>query len=385
MFSLDLNGVWLVQPDWQSPRIGQLPNGLFGKDEWLPATVPGTVHTDLLAAGKIPDPFYRDNEKQVQWVAEVGWRYQRKFEAPVELLAQDNIALVADGLDTFATIFINGQGVSETDNMFIPHHFEVKSLLRAGENEIEICFDSPIQRTQELETRYGKLPVALESNRVYARKAQYAFSWDWGPKLATSGIWRSIRLEGYRHLRINHLFAEVKLDANLQSASVSTKFEVEKFSHLEAEFLVEISGPHFQASKQIRFSDNNLTSDFVIDQPQLWWPNGYGAQPLYVLKVTASVNGEIVDEHTTRFGIRRLELRREKDAGGESFVFCLNKVPIFCKGANWIPADSFVPRISDKKYRALLTMARDAHINMLRVWGGGIYEQKIFYDLCDEL
>ncbi|MGH7452515.1 MAG: beta-mannosidase, partial [bacterium] len=347
--------------------------------------MPGTIHTDLLAVRKIPDPFYRDNEWQVQWVSEIGWRYQRKFEVPVELLAQDNIDLAADGLDTFATIFINGRRVGETGNMFIPHRFEVESLLRAGENEIEICFDSPMQRTQELEARYGKLPVALESHRVYARKAQYSFSWDWGPKLATSGIWRSIRLEGYRHLRINHLFAEVKLDTGLQRASVAARISVEKFSHVEAEFLAEISGPHFHASMQIRSSENNVTSDFAIEQPQLWWPNGYGAQPLYVLKVTASVNGEIVDAHTTRFGIRQLELRRENDAGGESFIFCLNKVPIFCKGANWIPADSFVPRISDEKYRALLTMARDAHINMLRVWGGGIYEQKIFYDLCDEL
>ncbi len=385
MFSVDLNGAWLVQPDWQSPRIGQLPNGLFKKDEWLPATVPGTIHTDLLAARKIPDPFYRDNEWPVQWVAEIGWRYQRQFEAPVELLAQDHIDLAADGLDTFATIFINGQRVSETGNMFIPHRFEVKALLRAGENKIEICFDSPMQRTQELETRYGKLPVALESHRVYARKAQYSFSWDWGPKLATNGIWRPIRLEGCRHLRIGHLCAEVELEANLRRASVSAKIDVEKFSNMEADFLMEISGPPFHASKQIKSFENNLAGDFIIEQPHLWWPNGHGAQPLYELKVTASVNGEIVDEQTTRFGIRKLELHREKDAGGESFVFCLNNVPLFCKGANWIPADSFVPRIAEEKYRALLTMAREAHINMLRVWGGGIYEQKKFYDLCDEL
>lgn len=382
---IDLNGTWEFQPDWHSPRISQLSDGLFKKDEWLLARVPGTVHTDLLAAERIPDPFHRDNEWQVQWVAEIGWRYRRVFHVPAEFLSSAAIQLAADGLDTFAAIFINGQQVAETENMFLPHRFEVKPLLRPGENEIEIRFDSPMQRAQELETRYGKLPVALESYRVYVRKAQYSFSWDWGPKLATSGVWRSIRLEGHQHLRIDNLFVEVKLDATLQRASVSTKIEVERFSHFEADFLIEISGQNFHAKKQIKSSENNLIGDFVVEQPQLWWPNGYGAQPLYELNVTASVNGEIVDEHRARFGVRRLELRREKDAGGESFVFCLNNVPVFCKGANWIPADSFVPRVSDEKYRALLTMARDAHTNMLRIWGGGIYEQKIFYDLCDEL
>ncbi|MDZ7292681.1 MAG: glycoside hydrolase family 2 protein [candidate division KSB1 bacterium] len=385
MLTIDLNDDWRFQPDWQSPQIKQLPDGLFMENEWLPASVPGTVHTDLLAAGKIPDPFYRDNEWRVQWVAEMGWRYRRSFHVPEEFLNNDAIHLVANGLDTFATIFLNGQRVAETANMFIPHRFEVKSLLRSGENELEIRFDSPLQRAQELEARHGKLPVALESYRVYARKAQYSFSWDWGPKLATSGIWRPIRLEAYHHLRIDDLFAEVNLDKDLQHAHISAKIEVEKFSHATAEFFVEISGPDFRDSKSISSGEKIFSVEFNLTKPRLWWPNGFGAQPLYELKVTARVEDEIVDERATRFGIRQLALRREKDAAGESFVFCVNHVPVFCKGANWIPADSFVPRISNEKYRALLTMAREAHINMLRVWGGGIYEQKIFYDLCDEL
>lgn len=385
MNRIDLNGAWLVQPDWQSPRISQLPNGLFQKDEWLPASVPGTVHTDLLAAEKIPDPFQRDNEWQVQWVAEIGWRYRRVFQVPAEFLSNTAIQLAADGLDTFATIFINGWRVAETGNMFIPHRFEVKPLLRPGENEIEIRFDSPIQRAQELEKLYGKLPVALESYRVYARKAQYSFSWDWGPKLATSGIWRSIRLEGHRHVRIASLFAEVLLDHDLQRARVLVMIAAEKITASPAEFVVEISGRDFHAHKQMVTSEANLAVEFSIEPPHLWWPNGYGAQPLYELKVCARIAGEIVDEQTTRFGIRRLELVREPDAGGESFLFRLNNVPIFCKGADWIPADSFIPRVADEKYYVLLNLARAAHMNMLRIWGGGIYEQRIFYDLCDEL
>jgi len=416
--SIDLNGAWQVQPHWQSPRINQLPATLFKKDEWLPATVPGTVHTDLMAAKKILDPFYRDNEGQVQWAAEIGWNYRRVFQVPEEFLSNTAIHLVAEGLDTFAAIFINGARVAETDNMFISHRFEVNTLLRPGENEIEVRFDSPMQRAQELEAQHGKLPVALESYRVYARKAQYSFSWDWGPKLATSGIWRSIRLEGYRHLRIDNLFAEVRLDHDLQRTRVLARIEVEKFTTSATEYVVEISGPDFHASKQTSASETNLTLEFLIDRPHLWWPNGYGAQPLYEMRVRARVDGEIVEERTARFGIRKLELLREvipqlrvvaqaslpadkmsalrsppiteallreKDAGGESFIFCINDVRIFCKGANWIPADSFVPRVSNEKYQTLLTMTRDAHMNMLRVWGGGIYEQKVFYDLCDEL
>jgi beta-mannosidase len=385
MNTIDLNGAWEFQPDWHSPRISQLPNGLFKKDEWLPASVPSTVHTDLMASEKIPDPFHRDNEWQVQWVAEIGWRYRRVFYVPAEFLSNMAIQLAADGLDTFAAIFINGQQVAETGNMFIPHRFEVKSLLRAGENEIEIRFDSPMQRAQESEAHYGKLPVVLESYRVYARKAQYSFSWDWGPKLATSGVWRPIRLEGHQHLRIDNLFAEVQRDDDLHHARVLAKIAVEKFTTRAAEFVVEISGPDFHASKQTNTFETNLAVEFSIDQPHLWWPTGYGEQPLYELKVRARVDGDIVDEQTVRFGIRKLELVREPDAGGETFVFRLNNVPIFCKGADWIPSDSFIPRLSHEKYRTLLNMAREANMNMLRIWGGGIYEQKIFYELCDEL
>jgi beta-mannosidase len=385
MITIDLNGAWQLQPDWESPRISQLPAMLFKKGEWLSANVPGTVHTDLLAGGKIPDPFQRDNECSVQWVSEIGWRYRRLFHVSAEFLAYDSIHLVAEGLDTFAAIFVNCQSVAETGNMFITHTFEIKSLLRAGDNEIEIEFDSPIQRAQDLEACHGRLPVPLESYRVFARKAQYSFGWDWGPKLATSGIWRPIRLEGYRPLRLDSVFADVHLDDDLRCAHLSVKIEVQKFSNSAAEFIVEISGPDLRAREHVRSSERNLAVEFVIEHPQLWWPNGFGDQSLYAANVIARVDGEVVDELGTRFGIRKIELRREKDAEGESFLFCVNNVRIFCKGANWIPADSFVPRISNEKYQSLLTKGREAHFNMLRVWGGGIYEQKIFYDLCDEL
>ncbi len=383
--TIDLNGAWQMQPDWHSPGLSRLPATLFTQEEWVPAQVPGAVHTDLLQAEKIPDPFYNDNETRVQWVAEIGWCYRRTFHVPPDLLHHDAIHLVAEGLDTFATILINGQWVAATENMFIPYRFGIKAWLRAGENEIEIRFDSPLARTQELEARFGKLPVALESPRVYARKAQYSFSWDWGPKLPTSGIWRPIRLEARRHARLVEAAVDIHLSEDLQHARVSIQVDLERYSSREIDCEVEITGPDFRAQQGLLVPSEKIVFVFDLEQPRLWWPNGYGEQPLYQAQVKLKANDEEIDAQNIRFGVRKLELRREPDSGGESFVFVINKLPIFCKGANWIPADSFVPRLTPEHYRRLLVQARAAHINMLRVWGGGIYEQPIFYDLCDEL
>lgn len=385
MLTIDLNGIWQLQPDWQSPRLEQLPAALFQQDEWLPAHVPGTVHLDLLAAGKIPDPFYGDNERQVQWIAQIGWRYRRTLHVPAEFLEHDAVYLLAEGFDTFAWLFVNGQPVGQTCNMFVPHRFDVKSWLHAGDNEIEIVFDSPVRRARQLEAHHGMLPVALESYRVYARKAQYAYGWDWGPKLATSGIWRPLCLQAYRHLRIEDVFAEVHLDESLQRARLSVQIELERFSSVPAEFTIGVAGPKYHARQRASSSEKHLEVEFVIEQPHLWWPNGLGRQHLYEVQVNASAMGEMMEQRALRCGLRRLELLREPDAAGESFLFRINNVPIFCKGADWIPADAFLPRISDDKYRSLLGLAHGGHMNMLRVWGGGIYEDKTFYHLCDEL
>ncbi len=383
--TIDLNGTWQLQPDWQSPGPALLPSTLFARDTWLPAQVPGTVHTDLLRAKRIPDPFYGDNETRVQWVAEMGWCYRRTFEVPPDFLQHEAIHLIAEGLDTFATIFLNRQRVAATENMFIAHRFDVKPWLRAGENEIEIRFDSPLARAQELETRFGKLPVALESPRVYVRKAQYSFSWDWGPKLPTSGIWRPIRLEAHQHGRIVDLAVDIQLSDDLQHAHVSVKADLERNPAHEIDCHVEITGPNFHAQQNLSSCGEKVACIFDLERPQLWWPNGYGEQPLYFARVTLRTGHEEIAVHGIRFGVRKLELRREPDSGGESFVFVINGTPVFCKGANWIPADSFVPRLTLEQYRTLLTRARAAHMNMLRVWGGGIYEDPRFYDLCDEL
>ena len=206
MITLDLDGAWEFKADKNS---GAIPEACAKALEWLPAVVPGTVHTDLMSNGIIPDPSYRMNETLVQWIDAVQWRYRRTFEVPELLLQERTVRLRAYGLDTFAAIVINGKAVGATANMFIEHSFDVRRVLRPGKNTIEILFDSPVARSKALERKDGALNVALEPHRVYVRKAQYSFSWDWGPKLTTSGIWRKMVIEGHSDAVLRDPFAQV--------------------------------------------------------------------------------------------------------------------------------------------------------------------------------
>jgi beta-mannosidase len=382
---ITLDGLWQCQPDWNGPAIANLPQNIFQKNEWILAEVPGTIHTDLMASGKIPDPFRDDNENAVQWVGEIGWRCHRKFEVDREFLRSEAIELCAEGLDTFAHIKINGMEVGRTENMFVLHHFEVKPLLRNGENEIEIIFDSPIQRTRALEEQHRKMAAALQTSRVYARKAQYSFGWDWGPTLATSGIWRPIYLLAHDKVRLQNLRIDSQLDGTLQQATVVAHVECAVTTTQPVKWTATLEGPQYSRTVQKESHELNLAFVFEIDRPHLWWPNGLGERAFYYLTLTAESEGKQQLSIRKRIGLRRVELVTAPEAGGESFRFRINNVPVFCKGADWIPADNFIPRIPTEKYRTLLTMARDANMNMLRVWGGGIYEQPVFYEICDEL
>jgi beta-mannosidase len=382
---LPLTGKWLVQPDWDSSTIRKLPPNAFREDEWLPAEVPGVVHTDLMRAGKIPDPFVDENEKLVQWVGEIGWKYRTSFEVSGEFISSEYIELHAEGLDTFANIYINGSPVGSTDNMFVPHDLDIKSILEDGENRIEIVFASAIHYGCELEKKHGKLEVALDSFRVYARKAQYSFGWDWGPKLATCGIWRPIYLIAHRSVRLQNLAINSTVDDSLQNATVRVDLDSAKEASLLVDWKLTLRGPEYSSTLTSRSADDHESFEFKIEKPHLWWPNGYGAQHFYHIDLSAVVDGKEQFRIGRRIGLRQVELQRRPEDDGESFRFRVNNVPVFCKGANWIPADSFLSRLTNDKYRALLTMARDANMNMVRVWGGGIYEPAVFYDICDEL
>ncbi len=377
---IDLNGQWFVKAINVRKDV---PKKYVRILEWIPATVPGTIHTDLLANGIIPDPFYRMNENEVQWIENYQWLYRREFEVDAEFLKERNIILHAEGLDTYASIAVNGKIVGAAENMFVEHRFDLKKHLVAGANTIEIVFDSPVKRSKQLEKKHGALQVALESHRVYVRKAQYLFSWDWGPKLTTSGIWRAISIEASTGPVLRNPFVKT-VEVNKKFAVIELSIEIENFQK-PISICVKVEGDGFSHEVEKKALSPHLRFDLKIDQPNVWWPNGYGGQPLYTATFTAKQNDDVLSQCSATFGIRTITLVQEKDDEGKSFIIEVNGVKIFCKGADWIPSDNFIPRIPDSTYERLLTMACDAHMNMLRVWGGGIYEQEIFYSLCDKL
>jgi beta-mannosidase len=358
-----------------------------GSLEWLPAIVPGGVHTDLLASGRIPDPLVGDNEKKVQWVAEQDWEYQRTFKLDKAMAAEEQIFLVCDGLDTLAEVSLNGNVLGETANMFRQWIWNVSALLKDGENELKIVFRGPvpyIRAKQAIKPLRGGGEIP---GGPHLRKAPCQWGWDWGPKLPPIGIWKDIRLEGFSlakfadvHVRQEHAGGQVSLLAQV-------KIEGEAEPGLKVILKVASPGGQIQMVEAepvpARDGRSNCGLKLRIHNPQLWWPNGYGDQPLYQVEVLLQHAQGILDQRSFQVGLRRLELRRQPDEWGESFTFVINDIPIFAKGADWIPADSFPTRISDPLLEGLIRDAAAAHMNMLRVWGGGFYEEKRFYDLCD--
>jgi len=349
----------------------------------MSGTVPGTVHTDLLANGCIPDPFYRMNELEVQWVDKERWVYRREFVVSTAMFREESIELVAEGLDTYATVILNGKRAGSTANMFIAHRFDVKAFLRKGNNVLEIHFDSPVQRTQALEKKHGALRVALEPPRVYARKAQYSFSWDWGPKLTTSGIWRNISLHARSGAVMEDPFVKI-VSVSARVAIVEVTARIRDFDRpmvLDA----TVQGKKTRIHTKVDVIGEGVKFRLTIPSPQLWWPNGYGDQPMYALTLALRDGKKELQQREVPFAVRTVSLLQQKDREGKSFIIEVNGVKIYCKGADWIPCDNFIPRIADATYEKLLLMAKEAHMNMIRVWGGGIYEQEIFYDICDRL
>lgn len=362
---------------WQFRQAGDL--------NWLPAQVPGGVHTDLLSAGLIPDPFEGDNENAVQWVAESDWEYRRIFNVDPQLLAEARQFLVCDGLDTLASVQLNGQMVGRAENMFRKYRWEVTNLLKLGENEILITFASPSRFVMEHD-KIRRLPGTNDTNipgAPYLRKAPCHFGWDWGPKLPAIGIWKDIRLEGGSIARLEDIQIR-QVHANGQ-VTLLLKVTPERWSPAEVFLTVTLTDPQGETTT-LHASHQTLTNEFQIpvENPQLWWPNGYGSQPLYQLHVSLLSSGRSLDERNYQVGLRTLELCQLPDTYGVSFTFIVNDVPIFAKGANWIPADSFPTRITPQKLEYLIKSSAKVNINMLRVWGGGYYESDAFFDLCDQ-
>jgi len=363
------------------------------EEGWLSATVPGCVHTDLLAVGRIGDPFYRLNEKDQQWIENESWEYRTTVPVDAATLARDRVELVFAGLDTFADVFVNGAHVLTADNMFRSWRADVKARLKAGPNEILVRFASPIAKVKPAYDALGyKLPAANDQGKemvsMWARKAPYHYGWDWGPRFVTSGIWRPVALEAWDVARLDDVQVfQNKLEAG-KTAELGIVARVVAAHAGKAHVTVaQPGGPTLGAADvTLKAGVNDVKLGARIDKPELWWPDGLGAQKLYTLEVKlAGADGKPRDARTRRIGLRTIEVVHERDKEGKSFTIKVNGAPVFMKGANWIPADSFVTRVTEDRYRTLLQSAKDANMNMLRVWGGGIYEDDRFYDLADEM
>jgi beta-mannosidase len=362
-----------------------------GKTEWLAATVPGCVHTDLLANKKIEDPFYRDNEKGQQWIGKTDWEYRTVFNISAAVLKRQNLEIVFQGLDTYAAVYLNEKPILSADNMFRTWRVDVKNALKAGENILQIKFRSPIN---EVLPRMKKLAFELpavndqgEKTSPYTRKAPYQYGWDWGPRFVTSGVWKPVQLEAWDTARIEDLHLKQK---NLSKENADLSAVVEVIAAAETSAVIEVENTTDKktvAARAVKLTSgvNKIALDFAIAAPRLWYPVGLGEQPLYTFRAKLVLNKRTIDEQSRRTGLRTLELRQKPDEHGISFEFVVNGVPVFGRGANWIPADIFPTRMTREKYKNLLTSLRDANMNMLRVWGGGIYEDDYYYDLADEM
>jgi beta-mannosidase len=363
-----------------------------GKGEWRAATVPGCVHTDLLADKLIVDPFYRDDEPKLQWIGKTDWEYQTTFDVPADILKREHVELVFDGLDTYATVTLNGSVLLEADNMFRTWRVDAKRLLKPGANTLRVTFRSPINEILPLMAKMSyQLPASNdqgEKTSPFTRKAPYQYGWDWGPRFVTSGIWRPVSLEAWDAARVESLRVvqnRLGRDAAQLTAEVEVVSTGERDATVVVENLTDKGATPVRQTVKLAAGKNKVAVNFQINQPRLWWPNGMGEHPLYDLRARLLVGGREVDETSARTGLRTVELRQQPDRDGKSFTFVINGVPVFMKGANWIPADSFPTRITKERYRQLVESARDARMNMLRVWGGGIYEADDFYELCDEM
>ncbi|WP_300762626.1 glycoside hydrolase family 2 protein [uncultured Bacteroides sp.] len=365
-------------------------------DNWYDATVPGVVHTDLIDNGIIDDPFFRLNERAVQWVDKEDWIYETSINGEDKVLDSSNQYLVFKGLDTYADVYLNDSLLLKADNMFREWKVDIKGVLKKGDNKLKVYFHSPIKIDMP---KWEKLPYQLESGNdqsengglldrkvgIFARKAGYHYGWDWGPRLVTSGIWRPVYLEAWNDLRIENVQL-IQNRVNSGSAKLSSVVEIISDDNVSGAVVTVKADGKLVSKETVNLVKglNKVSLDYTIKNPKLWWTNGLGDPYLYDFTTTVTMNDGTQDSVNDRIGIRSLRVVTEKDEAGTTLYFELNGKPVFMKGANYIPSDNFLPRVTDEKYERTILDAKNVNMNMLRIWGGGIYENDIFYDLCDE-
>ena len=362
------------------------------------ARVPGTIHTDLINNKIIEDPFYRLNEKKMQWIDKKDWEYKTILNITEEEFNKNNIVLDFEGLDTYADVYLNDHIILKADNMFRSWEINIKPIIKQGDNSLKVILHSPIKIGLELlaaspyaypaindQSENGELDDKKVS--VFTRKAGYHYGWDWGPRLVTSGIWKPVKLKSWNNLKIKDVFIK---QTNVTKEEAQLDFEIEFALDKQFSGLIKIvnqeNGDIYTSSEFVlKAGIGKISIPTTIKNPKLWWSNGLGDPNMYNFSIEIfDANNNIIDKKEVSTGLRSLKLIREKDSIGESFLFQLNGVPVFIKGANYIPNDSFLPRVTLEDYKKVIKDAVDANMNMLRVWAGGIYENDAFYKICDE-
>ena len=388
----------LTASAYQKPQVCTLHSDWtfcqVGDTLWSDAKVPGTIHQDLLNHNRIPNPFYGMNEEAVQWVENEDWMYRTSFVVTEEQLNRDAAVLELDGLDTYADVFLNGALILRSDNMFVGHKVPVKSVLRKGENRLLIRFRSAVKEAlPQWETNGFDYPADNDhsSKRVsiYTRKAPYSYGWDWGIRLATCGIWRPVSLVFSDVARIEDYYVR-QASVSASKADVDNRLEITNVTSQPVSALLKVAY-HYSANdtkevqKQIelRPGENTVSLPVMIDNPYLWMPNGWGEPSLYKFTASVSVDGVEVASQERQVGLRSIRVVMEDDEHGKSFYFEVNGYPMFAKGANFIPDDALLPNVTTERYKRIFEDVKAANMNMLRVWGGGIYEDDKFYDEAD--
>jgi len=368
MNTLSLDGSWKVRK--------------AGSKEWMPARVPGVVHLDLMRNNAIPDPFMGDNESKLQWIGETGWEYVKTFHYGIDNFEARHIELVFKGLDTYANVYLNDSLILVADNMFREWYVEIKRYMHIGPNTLRVQF--PAVNTEN-KSRYSQLAAKLPGDeKVVCRKAAYHFGWDWGPTFVTSGIWRPVYIRKWGALNVvNVHIIQKELTDSLANLAAQFTLYAELDNPCEVRLFLD-STEVLRQSIVLKRGPNILRGDVALKNPERWWPNGMGAQKLYNFRYEVYFDSVLIAKGRQKVGLRTVELVQDKDNAGRSFYFKVNGIPLFIKGANYIPQDNFLPRVKDSTYKALIRDVKEANMNMLRVWGGGIYENDLFYDLCDE-
>lgn len=382
--SFDLTGKWEFR---EYPLSARRMRDLDSAD-WRQTSIPCSIFESLIKSGQIRQSDIDTDPKRFSWVSEKPWIYRKFFDVPEELLRCDRVDLVFDGMDTIASIWLNNKLIGRTNNMFIPLRFDITAFLKPQNNLLMVKFEPAVEYAERLMGRYTTFSESDFRNpyRVYIRKAQYQFGWDFCPALPGCGIWQPVRLEGIEKAALADVnIRTIDCNQNYADVKITIKLDVVK----PEKFLcrLRLSGENGVIEHTLTFNPaEDLQSTVIrIENPSLWWPAGYGRQHLYHLEAHLLSGDNIIDRSEIKFGIRTVRLNRSSDKDNERFQFEVNCQPIFARGANWVPASIFAGSVTTEDYEKLLRAAADANINMLRVWGGGYYETNKFYEICDRL